>query len=285
MDEPWTCSARRSWICSASRGMSSCELKLGTQGFGYRDWVGPFYPDGTTSADFLSFYSQVFDTVELDTTFYGPPRPAIVRDWRDSVSEGFVFSAKMPKAITHEKRLVGAEPDLVEFLTAMLELGSKLGPILVQLPPTFSHDEVDTFIRFARILPEEFRYAVEFRHPSWLTPESASILSEHRLAWANIDLFGMPRDVRVTSDFSYVRWLGRRSDVRRLNRVVIDRSDDFDHWSQELDRISARLQRIYGYVNNHYAGHSPASVNEIRSRMRLAVVEPQSLWRQQTLDV
>ena len=260
-------------------------MRLGTQGFAYKDWVGVFYPEGTGPSDYLAFYSRIYDTVELDTTFYGPPRPETARAWRESTPEGFVFAAKMPRTITHDKRLVDAEHELVEFLTAMTELGPKLGPILIQLAPSFTADEFQSLAAFAAILPEEFRYAVELRHTSLLTQDTEDLLTRHRLAWANIDLHGMPRTTHFTTDFTYVRWLGNRSDVKRLNRIVVDRSDDLDHWAEELHRISRHVQRIYGYMNNHYAGHSPSSINELRSKMSLPVTDPKSLWGQRTLDL
>jgi uncharacterized protein YecE (DUF72 family) len=258
-------------------------LRLGTQGFAYKDWLGVFYPAGTPATEYLRFYSRVFDTLELDTTFYGPPRSEVVESWRESTPDDFVFSAKMPRTITHDKRLVAAEPELVEFLTAIQALGPKLGPILIQLPPSFTRAEAASLAAFAEILPEEFRYAVELRHPSWLVPSTADILERHRLAWTVIDLVSMPHAVHLTADFAYVRWLGNREDVKRLNQVVVDRLTDFDRWSVELDHISRKVQRIYGYVNNHYAGHSPASVNDLKRRVGQQPVQPESLWDQQTL--
>ncbi|HEV3309221.1 MAG TPA: DUF72 domain-containing protein, partial [Chloroflexota bacterium] len=180
---------------------------LGTQGWAYKDWVGGFYPPGTPASRYLEFYSRVFDTVELDTTFYGPPRAETVRSWFDSTPDDFVFAAKMPGIITHERRLVGTEADLVEFLDAVSLLGSKLGPLLVQLPPSFTFEEMSSLSKFLAILPEEFSYAVELRHESWLHPDTAKLLAEHHVAWTIIDLHYMPKTVHLTCDFTYVRWL------------------------------------------------------------------------------
>ena len=261
--------------------VNSSSLRLGTQGFAYKDWLGVFYPDPTPTSEYLSFYSRVFDTVELDTTFYGPPRPETLRAWRDSTPVGFIFTAKMPKVITHEWRLVKAEHDLVDFLTVM----QLLGPILIQLPPSFTAEERPALARFLEILPEEFRYAVELRHRSWLEPSTAELLARHNVAWTIVDLVSMPIEVCLTTDFTYVRWLGNRSDVKHLNRTVVDRTADYDAWAQRLDTIAQRLQRIYGYVNNHYSGHSPASVNEIKRRARQPVIHPDELWGQQRLEL
>lgn len=251
--------------------MNESSIRLGTQGWSYKDWIGPFYPPGTAASNYLAFYSQIFDTVELDATFYGPPRAETVRLWHSATPNHFLFAAKMPGAITHERRLVGVEAELVEFLMAISELGPKLGPVLIQLPPSFTTEEAPSLEKFVDILPDDFRYAVEFRNRSWLNPRTLELLSRHGIAWTNIDLHYMPVSLQATTDFTYVRWLGNRRDVQSLNRIQIDRSKEIEHWAGELERIAARVQRIYGYINNHYAGHSPESVRQLRRQMGLPV--------------
>ena len=113
------------------------DIRLGTQGWSYADWVGVFYPPQTKPSDYLRFYSQVFDTVELDTTFYSTPRPALVRSWAETTPDGFLFTAKLPQAITHEKHLKDCERELDAFVSAMRLLGPKLGALHIQLPPDF----------------------------------------------------------------------------------------------------------------------------------------------------
>ena len=244
------------------------EIRLGTQGWHYKDWVGAFYPPGTPPSAYLPFYSRVFDAVELDTTFYGPPRPETIRLWDETTPENFRFAAKMPRTITHDKRLIDTEADLVEFLTVMQGLGSKLGPILIELPPSFEASEVHSLKRFLEILPEEFRYSVEFRHKSWHNHDTAELLRRHRIGWTVIDLHHLALDIRLTADFSYLRWLGNRRDITKLNLVQIDRSRDLEDWARRLDEIAEKVQRVYGFMNNHYAGHSPASVREPQRRHR-----------------
>lgn len=244
-------------------------IYLGTQGWSYKDWVGSFYPDGTQAKDYLRIYADVFDAVELDTTFYAAPRPEVVRGWDRVTPEHFQFAAKLPRSITHDRRLIDAGDELLEFVEVMRELGPKLGPMLVQLPPDFRYDERDALRAFLAQLPDGFRFAVEFRHRSWLRAETYEILRERAAAWTNVDLWYMPRHVELTADFTYVRWLGERRKIQRMDAVQIDRSAELDAWAEELEHVSKRVQRIYGFANNHYSGHSPADIRHLRKRLGL----------------
>src|SRR5947209_6529517 len=115
--------------------MDRAEIFLGTQGWSYRDWVGSFYPPGTPSRAYLQYYASQFRAVELDSTFYGTPRPAQVRAWYEATPAEFCFTAKVPKLITHDQRLVSVTDELAEFVEVMTLLEEKLGPLLIQLPP------------------------------------------------------------------------------------------------------------------------------------------------------
>lgn len=242
-------------------------LYFGTQGWSYKDWVGPFYPPGTQPRDYLSVYARSFDAVELDTTFYGTPTPNRVAAWDAATPDAFLFTAKMPREITHDRRLVDVEAETVAFLAVMASLGPKLGPILIQLPPDFSADERPALAAFLAKLPAGFRYAVEVRHRSWLTDETFDLLKQHDVAWTCIDLHYMPRHIAVTTDFIYARWLGQRSQIQHMDAVAIDRTTDLDAWTERLEAEMRRVERIYGFVNNHYSGHSPADVRYLRRKL------------------
>jgi uncharacterized protein YecE (DUF72 family) len=252
------------------------EILLGTQGWSYPDWVGPFYPPATRQADFLTVYSQVFRTVELDTTFYGVPRPATVEGWRRRTPDDFEFTAKLPQRITHQKRLVDVQPELNEFLDVMKLLGEKLGPLLVQLPPDFRNgpDEFRQVDQFIQLLPPGQLFAIEFRHRSWAKEELLGLLSERRICWCINDLPYLPKRVEVTGDFSYLRWMGDHRRIERFAGTQIDRTGEYDAWAETLRELSAQVTRIYGYFNNHYAGHSPASVREMQRRLDQPVSAP-----------
>ncbi len=248
-------------------------IYLGTQGWGYKDWVGPFYPPGTRSQEYLAAYAAIFNAVELDTTFYGTPRPTSVEGWDRATPEGFVFTAKIPRIITHDKRLIGAEPDLVEFLTVMERLGAKLGPLVLQFPPDFTADNRQALEDFLAILPDDFRFAAEFRHRSWLTDDTVDLLRRSNVAWTMIDLNYMPKRVELTTDFAYLRWLGDHKKITRMDATQLDRRPELDAWGEILDEVSRDVQRIYGFANNHYSGHSPADIQYLSRKLGLPAHE------------
>ena len=255
---------------------------LGTQGWSYPDWVGSFYPAGAKHEDFLPFYAQVFDTVELDTTFYHPPRPAIARSWERNTPPGFRFAAKVPQRITHEARLSKMGEHLTEFARALEPLGEKLGPLLVQLPAEFMRDAGTAGLldRFLAAAPASVRLAVEFRHRSWHGADTVELLREHRAALAWTEWRDLPRRIDVTTDFLYLRWLGDRREILTYDHVVVDRTAEFNAWERDLKAALPRVREVFGYFNNHWAGHSPASANDMKRRLGLIPVEPRTRWPQ-----
>jgi uncharacterized protein YecE (DUF72 family) len=247
------------------------EIRLGTQGWSYSEWVGPFYPPGTRQTDLLRQYARAFNTVELDTTFHAIPRRDIVASWRAAVSDDFLFSAKLPRVITHMKRLRGIESDLESFLYAMEPLGDQLGVLLVQLPPDFHSDERPTLEAFLSHLSNRYRWAIEVRHRSWIHPEVFDLLSQHGVAWTIVDMIGMPTVPEVTTDFAYVRWLGDRNLNPLSDIAEVDRAENVDRWSATLRDLSFRAERVYGYVSDTWAGHAPASVRALGERLGIAM--------------
>ncbi len=240
-------------------------LYLGTQGWSYSSWVGPFYPQGTRPAEFISVYAGHFRSVEIDSTFYASPRDSLVDHWNRSTPEGFVFSAKFPKTITHEKRLKDCSAETDSFLDAMSRLGGKLGPLLLQFDYTFRADQLERLESFLKTLPTEFRYAVEIRHRGWLKEERFfDLLARYRVAFVLADYAYTPPLDRATSDFVYLRWLGNRKDVAddQYEKVILERSGDLAHWARVVKGLLDRGLRVFGYFNNHYMGHSPQSIRD-----------------------
>lgn len=240
-------------------------LRLGTQGFAFDDWVGPFYPPETRRAAYLERYAEHFDTVEIDSTFYGTPRPAVVRGWRDRTPVGFAFAAKFPRAITHDKKLEGAEAEAAEFVNVMHALGNKLAVLTLQFAYDFGPENRERLEAFLDELPAETRYAVEIRNQRWLTKDFVDGLSARGVALVLQDLHYMPRLDWRTAGFTVIRWLGRRSDIEQFDRLQIDRTQELQVWASRVREFLDAGLDVFGYFNNHYAGHSPASVRLFRS--------------------
>jgi uncharacterized protein YecE (DUF72 family) len=236
-------------------------LYLGTSGWSYADWEGTLYPEALPSASRLAEYVKHFATVEIDSTFYGTPRRSTVQNWREVSPDGFLFAAKFPKQITHDRNLIGAEAEAESFLHTMAELGDRLGPLLLQLPPSFDVEGMGVLEDFLERLPGSFRYAVEVRHRSWLGSDLPEMLRERGAALTLIDYPGMPRMEGATADFSYIRWLGDRrefpSDHTHLEK---ERDDDLRWWSDLVGRFLREGRTVFAYANNHYQNHSPSTV-------------------------
>jgi len=243
-------------------GKAKGALLLGTQGFAFDDWVGPFYPPGTAKSAFLEEYARHFRTVEIDSTFYGSPRASVVQGWRDRTPDGFRFAAKFPRLITHDKKLEGAEGDAAAFVGTIQALDDKLGPLTLQFAYDFTPDQFKRLESFLTSLPRGPRYAVELRNRGWLKPELGEMLSNLGVALVLQDLFYMPKLDWITTDFTVIRWLGRRSDIQKFDRIQIDRSKELTRWADRVRRFLEEGVDVYGYFNNHFAGHSPASVKQ-----------------------
>lgn len=248
-------------------------LYLGTQGWTYPSWVGPFYPPGTRSTAFLEHYALQFHTVELDTTFYGIPRLSTIAGWRERTPADFRFAAKFPQAITHEKGLVNCAEDAATFVSAMTNLEQKLGPLLLQMPPSWGAGGLAALTAFLPQLPAGPRYVLEVRHQSWLgkavLPQLLGLLHGHGVALCQVQHAWMPHLDEVTAPFVYIRWLGRREDIPDddFSHVRINRDAQLDAWGEQIQGYLKAGLTVYGYFNNHYQGHSPASARMMQMRL------------------
>ena len=254
---------------------------IGTMGWTYRDWSGSFYARDADRKDLLRCYAQVFDALEIDSTFHFIPRPEVVTAWRDRTPDTFRFTAKLYGKITHERGLVEAEELLTPFLASMALLGERLGCLLVQLPPGFQCN-AGTFSRvesFLDLLPTtDFRFAFEFRHASWIKPEVFDLLRGHHASWTIQDHPRvMPIVPEITADFTYIRWMGDTEDPRigHFRESVVDRSQDLIKWAERVKRdILPRVDTLYGFFNNYYSGHSPHDCNRMKRLLGLDTVVP-----------
>ena len=260
-------------------------LRIGTSAFTAAGWPGTFYPKGLSEREYLSYYATKFDTVEVDSTFYRTPTLTTVQGWYSKTPSGFIFAAKVPQTITHEKMLHDCEQEMTEFLNVMDELRDRLGPLLFQ----FSYFDRKAFVGvndflarlvpFLKKLPKDHKFAVEIRNKSWLVPQFIEALRERGVALALIDHSWMPRPTQwfetfdpITADFTYVRFLGDRKEIEKQtkvwNKIIVDRQAELSEWADILGKIKIP---IYVYANNHYAGYSPATVEMFRNLWRTQV--------------
>jgi len=259
----------------SENGFGKGRLLLGTQGFAFDGWVGSFYPPGTPKRAFLEEYSKHFPTVEIDSTFYATPRASVVEGWRDRTPPSFRFAAKFPKLITHEKQLQDARGDAEAFVGTMQALGDKLAVLTLQFAFDFGPDHFDRLETFLRGLPSGSRYAVELRNRKWLNSSLVEMLSQHNVALVLQDLYYMPKLNWITADFTVIRWLGRRSDIEVFDRIQIDRTEVLERWAQRVAGFLDDGVDVYGYFNNHFAGHSPASARQFAEMLGYPILPGQ----------
>ena len=237
---------------------------LGTMGFSYKDWNSVFYPDGLAPRDYLNHYSQVFDTVELDSTFYGTPRPQYVERWAAVTPPDFTFAVKTPREITHDLRLADAIQPMDGFLNTIRLLGDKLGVVLIQLPPDMTFAHIHKLAVFLRELPEDIRFGVEFRHPSWHQTATGQLLQNRDVCWVSTDYIHLPQRVYVTTDFIYIRWIGQHGQYETKDHERVDMTPRLEQWWQDIQSRLDGVYSIYGFFNNDYAGHGPATCNRFK---------------------
>jgi uncharacterized protein YecE (DUF72 family) len=235
---------------------------IGCSGWNYQHWRnGVFYPPRLPTREWLRFYAERFDTVEVNATFYRLPRRSTVERWAEEAPEGFVFAVKVSRYLTHIVRL----RDTAEHLGRLLErldplLGTpKLGPLLWQLPPTFRRDDSRLAAALAE-LPRELRHAFEFRHESWFADEVTSLLREHGVALVIADGPKVRSYQRheLTADFGFVR-LHHGARGRRGNYSATE----LEAWARRI-RGWARTGDVYAYFNNDWEGFAPQNALALR---------------------
>lgn len=242
------------------------DILLGTSGWSYKEWIGPFYTKADKSM--LRAYTRVFRTVEIDSTFYRYPSKGTVMGWTRYSPEGFVYAAKLPGLITHDKKLElaqGIQQDLERFLELMepLTLSGKLGCVLIQLPPKFRY-KPDQLEDFFKLLPTHVKFAVEFRDPSWMRAETWSLLERYKVAYTIVDEPLLPSDIHLTSDIAYLRWHGKGSRPWYDYRYGVD---ELRPWAPKVQTIAEKVQKVYGYFNNHYHGYAVENCLQIMEMM------------------
>lgn len=252
--------------------------RLGTAGYHYSGWAdGRFYPERLPQSKWLAHYASRFDAIELNTTFHATPTTEKVRKWRERVGEGFDFAVKASRSVTHEAPLGQAPRAMAEFLAVMRELGDRLGPVLLQLPPEVTAEQMDGLRTLLESLPDDMRFAVEFRSATWFRAETLDLLRARNVALVATELEGHPESATVvpTADFLYVRLLGRHGRFPDETRERFDPTPRLIDWYRRIVTAAstAEVKECWVVFNNDYAGHAPATLRRFARIARVPMPE------------
>ncbi len=232
------------------------EFRIGTSGWHYKHWKGPFYPIDLPSSEMLAWYAARFNTVEINNSFYRLPTAEAVTAWKKTVPPDFRFAVKGSRFITHMKKFKDPEPALELFLPRVELLGRKLGPILFQLPPNWPLN-LDRLSAFLDALPGRHRYTFEFRNAEWHTEAVYRLLERHRAAFCIFDLAGFMTPVRLTTDFAYVRLHGPGGKYQgSYSRQALQ------EWARKIE--SWQLKAAWVYFDNDQSGFAAANAATLR---------------------
>lgn len=239
------------------------DIHIGTSGWVYKHWKEIFYPQKLSEKEYLKYYSQHFLTTEVNNSFYHLLREEIVKNWVQSVPENFIFTVKASRFITHMKKLLNPSRTTINFFDSIKPFENKMGPILFQLPPKFSFN-FDRLKSFVNVLPQNHRYAFEFRDASWFNNETYNLFSENNIAFCIYNLGGFQSPKEVTSDFIYIRLHGNYglgSGKYNENQIKNIANDIKTFSKQGLD--------IYCYFNNDEAGYAIENARMLKQQLNL----------------
>lgn len=237
-------------------------IRIGTSGWHYKHWIGTFYPEGTPSSRQLAEYRKVFDTVELNNSFYHLPAESTFEKWKADTPSNFLFSVKGSRYITHMKKLLLPHDALTIFLDRAAILGEKLGPILFQLPPGWNIN-VDRLEAFLKLLPSGNRYTFEFRNRTWYDPSVYELLRTHDAAFCIYELDKHQSPMEITADFVYVRLHGPggKYQGRYSPGALSEWANQCKSWQQEG-------KDVFIYFDNDESGYAAFNAQELKNFTR-----------------
>ncbi len=234
------------------------KILIGTSGWHYDSWRGPFFPKGLPIKAQLQYYSSQFLTAELNGVFYRTPSEKSVESWREHTGDNFVFAWKASKYITHWKRLIDCG-NSVELLNDRLSLlHGKIGPILFQLPPHFSVN-LDRLTAFCKLLSKKRRYTFEFRHPSWYCPPVFRLLAHENIALCLSDHHDAPSPWKRTADFIYIRGHGPGGRYKGHYRT-----ETLQTWTRKIRGWVRQDCDVFVYFDNDQKSAAPADALKLR---------------------
>jgi uncharacterized protein YecE (DUF72 family) len=231
---------------------------IGTSGYVYRHWrKGVFYPPGLRAREELAFYATRFPTVELNNPFYRLPTAEMFQRWREATPVDFKFAVKASRYITHVKRLRDVKAELALFMERAVQLGPKLGPILFQLPPTQPAD-LSRLSDFLALLPADYLWVLEFRHPSWHTHQVYQLLSQHGVAFCIPVGGGLQPDRITTAPFTYIRMHRGQESGGGFT------AGELRSWASQARALSKAGKEVYVYFNNDWEGYAVRDAATLR---------------------
>jgi uncharacterized protein YecE (DUF72 family) len=238
-------------------------IYIGTSGWHYKHWRRRFYPEDLHYNHFLDYYARQFHTAEINNSFYKMPEEGTFIKWKETTPENFIFTAKASRYITHMKKLKDAEKPVNNFLEKLSVLGDKLGPVLFQLPPKWkvNAERLKTFIDS---ITDKYRYAFEFRDPSWFNDEIYAELSAKNAAFCIYNLEGIQSPLSVTADFIYIRLHGPDGAYQGSydDKALSD-------WAKNISDWNEQGKDIFCYFDNDEKGFAPQNALKLKSMLNL----------------
>lgn len=250
-------------------------LLIGTSGFSYKDWVGPYYPEGLPKKDWLSFHSREFSTCEINFSYYRVPNPRTLAAMADKVPDGFLFTLKANREMTHER---GDNEDVFRQFTDSLSpwiRQNKFGCVLAQFPSSFrATQENRDYLKLVRERLPDLRVVVEFRHVGWVSPTTFELLRELNLGFCCVDQPRfkslLPPIAQVTSDTAYVRFHGRNYQKWWRHKEAWERYDysynvgELQEWVPKIQQMNERAETTFVFANNHWRGQAVDTARQLR---------------------
>jgi uncharacterized protein YecE (DUF72 family) len=240
-----------------------CDIRVGTSGWHYDDWRGPFYPDKLPKSKWFEHYARHFDTVEINNTFYQLPKEQTFKNWHKQAPDRFLFTVKANRYITHIKRLKDAEEPLGRFLERARLLENNLGPVLYQLPPNL-HKDLDRLGAFMQFLPKGRTAVFEFRHKSWFCEDVYELLRESNAAFCIHDMPGVPTPRTITSDVIYIRFHGSTGKYEGDYPEAALRD-----WALWLKEHIKGIHSVYAYFNNDIHAYAVRNAKMLREQIEM----------------
>jgi uncharacterized protein YecE (DUF72 family) len=267
------------------------KLHFGTCAWTHEDWREVFYPPHLPPGERLGYYATWFNSVEVDSTFYHIPAPHVVEHWYEVTPRDFRFVCKVPREITHERKLRDSADLVTEFLQSVEPLGEKLAFLLVQLPPWFEPRYDEFALReFITHLPKSVRWAVEFRESRWRFPRIAHLLEEHGVSWVWNDVTSLENAGLaafefhpITADIIPLRLMGDAATKYRADgslhyhyrETQWERATSLENWAAKVKAERSHARDVFIFANNHFEGYAPETLQRIAGRLGQEICLPE----------